>query len=95
MCSSDLIVGHDGTLLENIPTGDELFYLSHKMGITSKLCSLVFSLASTGQTFHEIEVFLAQRYLDNFSTRQCRYARHASDFFHENNIVNKKECLKK
>ena len=65
------------------------------MGITSKLCSLVFSLASTGQTFHEIEVFLAQRYLDNFSTRQCRYARHASDFFHENNTVNKKECLKK
>lgn len=78
------IVGHDARLLESIPPGDETFYLSHKMGITSDLCSLVFSLASSGQTFNEIEIFLAQRYVDNFSERQCRYATHISNFLRQN-----------
>ena len=83
------ITGHDPRLLENIPSGDVTFHLGHKLSLTSELCSLVFALASSGQTFNEIEVFLAQRYLDNFSEGQCRYARHIASFLARNTSVDK------
>ena len=80
------IAGHDPRLLERIPNGDVTFHLGHKLGISSQLCSLVFSLASSGQTFNEIEIFLAQRYLDSFSERECRYARHIASFLSTNTV---------
>ena len=82
------IVAHDPRLLENIPSGDLTFHLGHKLGFTSELCAhWVFALASTGQTFNEIEIFLAQRYLDNFSERQCRHARHLVSFLENNKLT--------
>lgn len=83
------IAGHDPRLLENIPSGDIKFHLGHKLGFTPDLCSLVFALASSGHPFNEIELFLAQRYLENFAERQCRYARHISTYLEQNKSVDK------
>lgn len=88
------IAGHDPRLLENIPSGDVKFHLRHKSGFTAELCSLVFALASSGQPFNEIELFLAQRYLDNFAERQCRYASHVFTYL-ENNVSVDKDKLPK
>ncbi|KAJ7382399.1 hypothetical protein OS493_035240, partial [Desmophyllum pertusum] len=71
-------------LLEDVPSGYIAFYLGHKLGISAKLCSLVFALVSCGKSFNEIELFLAQRYLDNFAERQCRYARHVTSYLEKN-----------
>ena len=78
------IGGHDPRLLERIPSGDIKFHLGHKLGFTAELCSLVFAVASGGQTFHESELFLAQRYPDNFAERQCRYSRHVTKYLEKN-----------
>ena len=83
------IAGHDPRILESIPSGDLKFYLGHKLGFTPELCSLVFALASSGQPFHEIELFLAQRYVDNFAERQCRYARHISTYLEKMSLKTK------
>jgi len=55
---------------------------------------LIFALASSGQTFHEIELFLAQRYLDNFVERQCRYARHITTYLEKNPSLDKEKLQK-
>lgn len=83
------IAGHDPRVLENIPSNNIKFHLGHKLGFTAELCSLVFALASSGHPFNEIELFLAQRYLDNFAERQCRYARHISTYLEKNTSVDK------
>ena len=85
------IAGHDPRLLDSIPSGDIKFHLSHKSGFTSELCSLVFALASGGQALNEIELFLAQRYLDNFAERQCRYSRHVSKYLEKNTSSDKEK----
>ena len=88
------IAGHDPRILESIPSGDLKFHLGHKLGFTPELCSLVFALASSGQPFHEIELFLAQRYVDNFAERQCRYARHISTYLEKNESQDKDKLQK-
>ena len=88
------IAGHDPRLLENIPPGDIKFHLGHKLGFTAELCSLIFALASSGQPFNEIELFLAQRYLDNFAERQCRYARHITTYLEKNPSLDKEKLPK-
>lgn len=88
------IAGHDPRLLERILSGDIKFHLGHKLGFTAELCSLVFALASGGQTFHEIELFLAQRYLDNFAERKCRYSRHVTKYLEKNTSLDKDKLPK-
>jgi len=55
---------------------------------------LVFALASGGQTFHKSELFLAQRYLDNFAERQCRYSRHVTKYLEKNTSLDKAKLPK-
>ena len=88
------IAGHDPRLLERILSGDIKFHLGHKLGFTAELCSLVFALASGGQTFHEIELFFAQRYLDNFAERQCRYSKHVTKYLEKNTSLDKDKLPK-
>lgn len=88
------VAGHDPRLLDSIPSGDIKFHLRHKLGFTAELCSLVFALASGGQNFHEIELFLAQRYLDNFAERQCRYSRHVTKYLEKNLSLDKDQLPK-
>ena len=86
------IAGHDPKILENVPSGDIKFHLGHKLGFNPDLCSLVnlvFVPASSGHPFNKIELFLAQRHLDNFAERHCRYARHISTYLEQNNSVDK------
>lgn len=55
---------------------------------------LIPALASSGQPFHEIELFLAQRYVENFAERQCRYARHISTYLEINESQDKDRLQK-
>ena len=55
---------------------------------------MVFALASSGQSFNEIELFLAQRYLDNFAERRCRYYIHVSTYLEKNASLDKEKLPK-